>query len=366
MTPAEARELLGVEEGASADELRRAYLRRIKQHTPERDPEGFRRLREAYELSSGLLKEAERGSSPADEQTGAASNSDAHRGEARARASALIARGALDEALEVALDAVTHGTRAIDWLDVVLELYEGTHLAEAHVLLVDLRRALGDRGDVRFLAPEERLRLVLTRELEAVADRLEPDLLRALAHALRSFPVLTTDVSAYRARRPLAAHAATDILRFAAPGLASQFAAALRGPPADQAQKRGIYLVVGLLAMVLFRLAPRACAEDASPAAPTTDVPAHRTTEVRTRDHGSPETCSWDGDACLALSRLSLALDGERCDDAERHGRRFDRLYVDLGRDEPTLLAMRAALGERLALHCAVVGPRSPDAGASR
>lgn len=35
-----------------AGQLRRAYLRAIKKHKPERDPEGFRRVRDAYELLS--------------------------------------------------------------------------------------------------------------------------------------------------------------------------------------------------------------------------------------------------------------------------------------------------------------------------
>ena len=47
---AAARELLGVGEDADADTLRRAYLRALKKHRPERDPEGFKRVREAYEL----------------------------------------------------------------------------------------------------------------------------------------------------------------------------------------------------------------------------------------------------------------------------------------------------------------------------
>lgn len=40
---------LGLSAGASADEIRRAYLRTIKQRNPEVDPAGFQRAREAYE-----------------------------------------------------------------------------------------------------------------------------------------------------------------------------------------------------------------------------------------------------------------------------------------------------------------------------
>ena len=57
MTLDEALQELGIERSASPDEARRAYLRGIKTRKPETDPEGFRRLREAYERVAGLLKE---------------------------------------------------------------------------------------------------------------------------------------------------------------------------------------------------------------------------------------------------------------------------------------------------------------------
>jgi hypothetical protein len=48
-----ALDTLGVTRGASAEDVRRAYLRRVKAHPPERDPEGFQQAREAYELLKG-------------------------------------------------------------------------------------------------------------------------------------------------------------------------------------------------------------------------------------------------------------------------------------------------------------------------
>ena len=55
----EARQVLGVEAGATPEEVRRAYLRAVRSHRPERDPEGFRRVREAFEvLRSGGEKGA--------------------------------------------------------------------------------------------------------------------------------------------------------------------------------------------------------------------------------------------------------------------------------------------------------------------
>ncbi|MBR2259845.1 MAG: SEC-C domain-containing protein [Blautia sp.] len=41
--------ILGIEKGASEKELKRAYVRQIRLHTPEKDPEGFRKIRDAYE-----------------------------------------------------------------------------------------------------------------------------------------------------------------------------------------------------------------------------------------------------------------------------------------------------------------------------
>ena len=54
MTLNEARELLGVDERADARAIRRAYLRAVKQHPPERDPEGFAQVRDAFELCRGV------------------------------------------------------------------------------------------------------------------------------------------------------------------------------------------------------------------------------------------------------------------------------------------------------------------------
>jgi hypothetical protein len=50
---------LGIERTVTADEARRAYLRLLKTRKPEVDPDGFRRLREAYELVRALLERHE-------------------------------------------------------------------------------------------------------------------------------------------------------------------------------------------------------------------------------------------------------------------------------------------------------------------
>jgi curved DNA-binding protein CbpA len=43
------RQVLGIEANASEEEIRAAYLRRIKEHPPDSSPEEFERIRDAYE-----------------------------------------------------------------------------------------------------------------------------------------------------------------------------------------------------------------------------------------------------------------------------------------------------------------------------
>ncbi|MEO7096502.1 MAG: J domain-containing protein, partial [Polyangiales bacterium] len=50
MTFEEALKVLAVDREADAETVRRAYARAVRLHKPERDPEGFQRVRAAYEL----------------------------------------------------------------------------------------------------------------------------------------------------------------------------------------------------------------------------------------------------------------------------------------------------------------------------
>ena len=60
-----ALEGLGLTGAPSQQEIRRAYLRKVKEHPPERDREGFERVREAFELlKSGLGEVVLRGLTP--------------------------------------------------------------------------------------------------------------------------------------------------------------------------------------------------------------------------------------------------------------------------------------------------------------
>ena len=51
-------ELLGVQQTAEAEEIKRAYFRLVRQYTPEKHPEEFMRIRKAYEELSDDNKRA--------------------------------------------------------------------------------------------------------------------------------------------------------------------------------------------------------------------------------------------------------------------------------------------------------------------
>ena len=59
MTLAEAFEVLGLPEDADAKAIKRAYHKLLKRFKPDRDPQGFRRLRDAFEVASALASPVE-------------------------------------------------------------------------------------------------------------------------------------------------------------------------------------------------------------------------------------------------------------------------------------------------------------------
>ena len=49
LLPENPYQTLGVERTATAAEIKQAYFALVREHAPERDPEGFKRIRAAYE-----------------------------------------------------------------------------------------------------------------------------------------------------------------------------------------------------------------------------------------------------------------------------------------------------------------------------
>lgn len=52
MSVSDPYQVLGLEPGASPEEVRRAYFQKVRAHPPERDPEAFKAIRAAYEQLS--------------------------------------------------------------------------------------------------------------------------------------------------------------------------------------------------------------------------------------------------------------------------------------------------------------------------
>lgn len=59
MIGADPYRVLGIARGAGAEEIRQAYFAKVREHPPERDPEAFKRVREAYERLRSLEKRVE-------------------------------------------------------------------------------------------------------------------------------------------------------------------------------------------------------------------------------------------------------------------------------------------------------------------
>lgn len=45
-------EILGIQKNATQDEIKRAYFKKVRMHSPEKDPENFKLIREAYDVLS--------------------------------------------------------------------------------------------------------------------------------------------------------------------------------------------------------------------------------------------------------------------------------------------------------------------------
>lgn len=60
MTSETPEQILGVADSATDEEVRAAYLRLVKQHPPDREPEHFERIRDAYETLRDPRRRARR------------------------------------------------------------------------------------------------------------------------------------------------------------------------------------------------------------------------------------------------------------------------------------------------------------------
>lgn len=153
MTPEQARAWLGVDVDVDADALRRAYLRKVKAHKPERDAVGFRQCREAYELLLPTAAASERG-----KPSELASEPTAARG----------AAPVIEPSLQARIDAWRARIEAATEHDVRVKL---------------LREAIAELPDVALWVEDLEYELTLADELEAAAGVLREAVARGMPGA---------------------------------------------------------------------------------------------------------------------------------------------------------------------------------------
>jgi len=199
-------------EALSAEALKRAYLKKVRAHPPERDPEGFQRVREAYELLRALapVQTAIRQRAPSTPSAAMSAESpppvaqpESDETERASRARKAEPDNTGFARLQQALSQQQHDTAA----DVMIELYASAPRASPRpppqlVLSVITKQFIGgsqERGRRLFLAFEEdmarmnaplsaRLAAVwkLLAELVVLSDKVPPAVTRALAGAIES------------------------------------------------------------------------------------------------------------------------------------------------------------------------------------
>ncbi len=167
----EALRLLGIEHGASRDRVRRAYMRKLREHPPERDPDGFQRLRSAYELAMMVV-----GDEPATGPEQIVVPTPIVNAEVRSDGDTTVVASAATPPVE--------SPDPFAMLDRILDTLRSGELDEASDLAAECRRLLVD--DREFAEWMPRARWVLVRELVDASPVLPMNLIRGLVDALRA------------------------------------------------------------------------------------------------------------------------------------------------------------------------------------
>lgn len=319
----EAYQELGIDPAASAEEARRAYLRQLKVKKPEADPNGFMRLREAYdlvreniELLANLHKlgalhipppgapdpldavaPAAPAAVPPDETTASSDLPDgwkvidlpaAGRHEVipqdetiRALMSKNKFQAAAKELITQVEGAIGHGGTPVLPAVEIVELLCELHIREAPNAAAKLYNTLQEwfrtsKEEARFLRGELAARWVILGELNALPATFSKSARTAIARALQggNLDDANLNLAELQARKPDVARRTADHLRANAPTLAHEFAGLLDPPvtverPPSRATTGWAGAGIFLLLMKLFLMAGKSSCSSSQPSGPT-------------------------------------------------------------------------------------------------
>jgi len=372
MTLEEAFQELAVDRSASADAVRRAYLRLLKAHKPESDPQGFRRLREAFELAraSGapgvvfgaipgqvVTHPAEPLRTDPDPDAVATATTPSQPDPPDAAPPLdftfahdvvrMDAEGEPESAAEALTELFAQAARRSDvalpsptfTLDLLLRLHQSASLGPARRLHEGFRTWLAGTGDeVRLLSGLLTVQWAACDELHAMTTHLSRPARAIVARAARTGDLVAARaaLAELRTRHPWAADADAACLRLRRGGLGEHLAQSLSprdaGPAAQAGSRRGIggARAFSLLVVVIVIVLQVSFALTDYPSSKLGVVAERRGREAEVlRDHLRPlaqralDLAAEEADAGLVTvarlaAEVAVALDAAECPTATR------------------------------------------------
>jgi len=243
VTRTEALELLGVQPGCDRKTARRAYLRGIKAHKPEQDPEGFQRVRAAWEL---LQEGFERGERPTPRVPVPEAPAAPAAGELleQSMSAARTGFGLDSQRLLIAgLRAAGPDIAASSPLAICLTLYQSGQFVNGSQAVAALEPWLEDRGGVlKALNRKDQLLWLLLGDLRVAVGLLPPALARALVSAVwrADNTLLLPAVADFLRRSHSRAMQTLDLTEQRAPGLGSLLRSCYQQADVDRVSDEGL------------------------------------------------------------------------------------------------------------------------------
>jgi hypothetical protein len=396
VTLADALVELGVAATATPEEIRRAYLRLLKTRKPETDPDGFRRLREAYEAASSpgrvgvlaAIREARTDAASGGQASRASEPETAREAQDAEQAPApppapperedhfaalfevqrLVATGSIGTAAERLAEiydkaAAQRGVVTPDPrvpMELILRLQESQRFTTAKALDGSFRRWLkATDSEVKILGGPLAVRWALVREVCSLPDRVSEKVRTTMARTARDgqLAVALSQLAHFREQSPETARLDAGMLRQGGGPLAMQLAEPLAPSPRPVSARGGAFRAPwALISISMFILSAAGSQLSGShstpPSVDTATMFEARLSRVRAEANALRWQAADAGDTHLAegARRLGDAVDQENCGEAAR---RAAEMVLQPG-DPPSLETQRRAINDDLAGACSI------------